>query len=262
MKQAISKAHFEDYILSEIESAGRSRRTGSRTFSVLAAGFIMAAMTCGVLLGRVEISGIQTIARLRKLDISFTMAEKKRPAPVKKKIVKPKRAPAPVKNPSFKQEVKAADKLAVRKPVRKIYGVRKVYSRGLGSGYGGSDAVVAKLGNSLQVAPDTIKADREDLKGELVSVTRISAMPKIIKSAKPEYTSEMKDNKIIGKVRAKVLVDVDGMAKQIIILAHLGFGTKDSSIQAIRKMKFKPGVKGKQAVAVWIPLTFRFELQA
>jgi outer membrane biosynthesis protein TonB len=45
-------------------------------------------------------------------------------------------------------------------------------------------------------------------------------------------------------------------------LADLGFGTKEASIEAIRKMKFVPAQLEGRAVAVWIPITFRFELQA
>ncbi|MBF0430966.1 MAG: energy transducer TonB [Fibrobacteria bacterium] len=163
----------------------------------------------------------------------------------------------------MKKEIKVPEKQAVKRIAkRKVYGVRRVYSKGLGSGFGGGDAVVAKLGNTLDVAPDTIKATKDDLKGELVSVTKVSSMPKILKSVKPEYTSEMKDNGVSGKVKARVLVDVDGTAKKIIIVKDLGYGTRDSSIIAIKKMRFDPGTMNKNPVAVWIPLTFRFELQS
>jgi hypothetical protein len=208
----------------------------------------------------VEISETVRLVKLRKMDVSFLM----QPKPKKKKAIQPKKKALkkPVKRASLKTEVIAPDKTPVKKVVRrKVYGVRRIYSRGLGSGYGGGDAVVAKLGNSLDVPPDTIKATKQDLKGELVSVTKISKMPRILRTAKPEYTPEMKDNHISGKVKAKVLVDVDGTAKKIIIVKHLGYGTKDSSITAIRKMRFAPGVLGNAPVAVWIPLTFRFELQ-
>jgi outer membrane biosynthesis protein TonB len=256
---------LEAYLINEFENSRKMAHSNRAQFNFILAAFMGIAMAGGFLLGKVEVSEIKQLTRLRKMDVSFLMKEKKQPEPVKKKVVKPKKklAEKPIKKASLREEVKAADKAPVRKVVRrKVYGVRKVYSRGLGSGYGGSEAVVTKLGNSLDVPPDTIRATENDLKGELVSVTKISKMPRILKAAKPEYTHEMKENQVTGKVKAKVLVDVDGNAKKIIIVKDLGYGTKRSSIQAIRKMKFKPGLRDNVPVAVWIPLTFRFELQA
>ena len=63
-------------------------------------------------------------------------------------------------------------------------------------------------------------------------------------------------------MKARVLVDVDGKAKKIIITHDLGHGTKEASIDAINKMMFEPAKIDNDPVAVWIPITFRFEFRA
>lgn len=205
---------------------------------------------------------------IKRLEASFLMAETPKPKVVEKPKPIEKKIPQVIEKPTLKpveeapvvEEIKP--EVPPQEPLRKVYGLRKVYSRGLGAGAGGADAVVAKLGNSLEVPPDTVQATQADLKGEVISATRISQMPVIELGVKPEYTEEMKKNAVQGKVKARVLVDTDGFAKKIIILLDLGYGTREASIEAIRKMRFAPAQLEGRPVAVWIPLTFRFELQA
>ncbi len=256
------KGSLQGYFIEEY-SKSADNSSGNRLFSVVAALWLGLAFSAAIYLSGVEISeDTALIKKMRELNVQFVMNEKK--PPVKKEKPKPKKVvkKKAVKKASLEKEVKAAEKTPAKpRPKRKVYGVRRVYSRGLGSGYGGGNAVVAKLGNTLETSMDTIQATKEDLKGELVSVTKVSSMPKIKKTAKPEYTKAMKEAGVSGKVKAKVLVDVDGTAKKIIIVKHLGYGTLDSSVAAIQKMRFVPGTINKAPVAVWIPLTFRFELQ-
>ncbi len=194
-----------------------------------------------------------------ELKEKVVIAKPKPKALPKKKI---KKIPKVITNPTLQKVAKKEPQTKPKKVRRRVYGLKKVYSQGLGSGGGGANAVVAKIGNSIDVPVDTIKATQEDLQGDLVSVTKVSTMPRITTSAKPQYTQKMKKEKISGKVTAKILVDIDGLVKQIVILKDLGFGTKEESIKAIKKIRFNPATIDGQNIAVWIPLTFRFELQA
>lgn len=99
------------------------------------------------------------------------------------------------------------------------------------------------------------------LKGDLVSVTRLTRMPVLTVARKPEYTAEMKRRNLAGKLKAKVLVDSDGKVKDAVVLTHLGYGTRESGLAALRKLEFDPGYADGAAVAVWIPFTFTFEWQ-
>ncbi len=258
----IEKTDRKSFYLEEYSLGKNKTSRGGSLYRVLTLASLGVFTGMGLFLSQVDTSKLEQALFLKKMDVSFFVKEEPKAKAPEPKKEKPKPKPVkPIEKPALEEAAKEPQKVAEKKP-RKVYGVRKLYSKGLGNGEGGSDALVGKLGNSLDVPPDTLKASEEDIKGKVVSVTRISKMPKIKVAAKPEYTDEMKKNQVIGKVKARVLVDVDGCPKKIVILADLGFGTRQSSIEAIKKMKFEPGILDDAPVAVWIPLTFRFEFQA
>jgi len=240
-------------LLAEFSGLRSSTIAGDKRFGVILLGCFFLLASTGILFKQRYIDRNLTGGLGRRLDASFLLREK-----LKKKKVIDLTKKTQLKAKEEKPEPVLKKTVVVK---RRVYGLRRVFARGLGSGAGGRDAVVSKLGNTLEKAPDTIRATREELKGTLISVTKITAMPKILHTVKPKYTDEMKENGITGKVKAKVLVDTDGIAKKIIIIKHLGYGTREAAIQAIKKMKFRPALQGKIPVAVWIPITFRFELQ-
>lgn len=149
-------------------------------------------------------------------------------------------------------------------PVKQVYGLRRVFSVGLGSGGTSttfSDVIIGKKGNTINKDFDTLKASEKELKGEIASVTVVTSKPVIISAEKPEYTDIMKENRVTGVVSVRILVDVDGLVKQVVVLNDLGFGTKEAVEKASRLLKFKPAMEGDKAVATWIVFKFRFVLQ-
>lgn len=132
-----------------------------------------------------------------------------------------------------------------------------------------SDMAVA-VGNTVNAKADSvippplppeIKPAENPWKGKLVSVTKVTKMPKVRVPVKPEYTSEMRKAGIAGKVKARLLVDSDGEVVQVEILQDIGYGTREASLLALKQVKFEPGTLDGSPVAVWIPFTFRYELQ-
>ncbi|NLD92390.1 MAG: hypothetical protein GX639_06945 [Fibrobacter sp.] len=146
------------------------------------------------------------------------------------------------------------------KVVRRVYGLKRVYSTGLGSGGSASDAVIGKLGNTLNVPIDTFTVTKEELKGQLVSVTTITSTPKIRNVVKPEYTTEMTENRVEGVVKVRVLVDIDGKVKKAIVLNDLGYGTKESVYNACLQLEFEPATINGTPCAVWIIIPFTFRM--
>jgi TonB family protein len=214
--------------------------------------------------------------KISQITTRFIMDEK--PAEVvrqvkeKKKIVEPKpkveipKEPIdltekPVLNQPVNEIIEKTPPTEQEPPkvVRRIYGLRKVYSTGLGSGGSATDAVIGKIGNTLNTEIDTFSATKEELKGSLVSVTTVTALPKIKRIVKPEYTKEMNENKIEGTIKVRVLVDIDGKVKKAIVLNDLGFGTKEKVLEACLKLEFDPASINDVPCAVWIivPFTFR-----
>ena len=206
-------------------------------------------------------------------QVSFIIEEKKI-APVMVQKVPPKveiPKPAPKKNepidltskpiPSQKiDDVKPEIPPAAAPMVRRVYGLRKVYSTGLGEGGAASDAVIGKLGNTLNAPIDTFIPKTEELKGTVAPVTTVEKYPVLRVQAQPEYTQEMIAHDIEGVVRANLLVDVDGKVKKAIVLNDLGFETKEKVYEACMKLLFDPALRNHEPVAVWISFSFTFVL--
>jgi len=197
----------------------------------------------------------QVVPEVKKEKKKEVSQEKKKPVeePVDltKKPLLNQKTDDIVKEEQFKSEKKAP---------RRIYGLRKVYSTGLGAQGNLSDAIVGKLGNTLNTDIDTFKATEEDLKGELVSTTTLTREPRLKVRAKPQYTKEMIEKRIEGVVRVKVLIDSDGKVKKIIVLDDLGYGSREKVYDACLKLVFEPALRDDVPVAVWQIIRFRFEL--
>jgi TonB family protein len=149
-------------------------------------------------------------------------------------------------------------KQEVAKPVRKVFGLKRVYSQGLGAGGSLSDAVIGKLGNTINTEVDTFTATEQELKGQVVSTTTVTQAPRFKKVVKPEYTKEMIDNKVEGTVKLKVLVDIDGKVKKATVLSDIGFTSAQQAVAATMGMEFIPAMRGEEAVAVWIIIPIKF----
>lgn len=213
--------------------------------------------------------------RMARIQTEFIIEEK----PVVKEPVKPKPIPEPEeKKPEIekpKEPVDLTEKPLLNqkqddivkpatnetpKPVRRVYGLKRVYSTGFGASGDATDAVIGKLGNTLNTEIDTFIATNEDLKGSLVSITTVTAQPKLKVNAKPEYTKEMLDNKVEGFVKAKILIDIDGKVKKVVVMDDLGFGSREKVYEACLKLLFEPAYVGADAVASWITIRFNFKI--
>lgn len=224
----------------------------------------------GLYLNSIEPLHQEISEKIDRIKTQFLIQEKKKvveekPKPKKKKIEK-KKAEKPVdltKKPLLKQKVDDIKPAVTttRKKVRRVYGLKKVYSKGIGAGGSLANAVVGKLGNTLEKEVDTVTATKEEIiKGEVVSTTTVTTAPRFKKRVKPEYTQEMLDNEVEGVIKVKVLVDVDGRIKKAIALNNLGFGSKEIAVKACFKMLFEPAKRGDVPVAVWIIIPIKFVL--
>jgi TonB family protein len=208
--------------------------------------------------------------KIEEIKTRFVIEEAKKPRP--KPIEKKK--PAPEKTAEEKP-VDLTDKPVLaqkqddipKEPpppdaaqARRVYGLRRVYSVGFGAGGEQSEAVIGKIGNTLNKDVDTVTATKQDLKGALAPITAVTSAPSLKITFKPEYTKEMLDAKIEGVIRAELLIDVDGKVKDVRILNDLGYGTKEAARRAFMQWTFEPAKKGDTPVAVWISFTIRFVL--
>jgi len=202
------------------------------------------------------------------IETHFTIQEKKPPektAPVKKIIeqAKPAELIDLTHAPVIKQktdEVTEQPKTPDAPVVRRVYGLRRVYSTGIGAGGAAEDAVIGKQGNSLNTPVDTFTATQKELHGALVPLSTVTSLPRLKKTIKPEYSEEMLDAKVQGAIKVVLLVDVDGKVKEVKILNDLGHGTIEKVRIACLQFVFDPAMRGKEPVAVWIAYTIQFVL--
>jgi TonB family protein len=222
----------------------------------------------GVHLSSVKHTSQDIVLADKGITTHFVMQtpEQKKPTPAKP--ITPKKDNTPVdltKKPpeaTQKQQEEPQKPPETSTPVRKIYGLKKVYSVGLGSGGSMSSAVIGKLGNTLSTDVDTFKATDTELKGTVVSTATVTTPPKFKKIVKPEYSKEMLDNRAEGVVKVKVLVDIDGKVKKATVESDFGFDSAAQALKAVEQMLFEPALRGVEPVAVWIIVPVRFVLMS
>jgi len=86
------------------------------------------------------------------------------------------------------------------------------------------------------------------------------SQPALIYKVDPEYSEEARKAKYSGTVMLSVIVDAEGKARDIHVVKSLGMGLDEKAIEAVEKWKFKPGMKGGQAVNVRATIEVNFRL--
>jgi hypothetical protein len=241
-----------------------------RLFKVILLATLLLFLWFGMFLRGIKQPEREFYERVSAMRTQFLIREQPKPEPKVRKVTPPKSADKskarqePIdltEKPLINQE---EDDIQQNKPeqkkVRRVYGLRRVYSRGLGTGGTMADAVIGKLGNTLNKDVDTITATQGDIKGNVVSVTSITSSPSLKKRVRPKYTQEMLDNKVEGVIRVKVLVDIDGRVKKAVALNDLGYGSARLAVEACYQLEFGPAMRGAEPVAVWITVPMRFVL--
>ncbi len=84
--------------------------------------------------------------------------------------------------------------------------------------------------------------------------------PKLLYKVEPQYSEEARSAKYAGTVLLKVVVDVDGLAKNIQVVNGLGLGLDEQAVAAIQQWKFKPGEKDGLPVPVQASIEINFKL--
>ena len=84
--------------------------------------------------------------------------------------------------------------------------------------------------------------------------------PSLLSKVEPEYSEEARSAKYSGTVLLKVVVDVDGLAKNIEVVNTLGMGLDEQAVLAIQRWKFKPGEKDGVPVPVMAQIEVNFKL--
>jgi protein TonB len=86
------------------------------------------------------------------------------------------------------------------------------------------------------------------------------SLPQVVYKAEAEFSEEARKAKYQGIVVLSVVVLVDGSVGDIHVVKSLGMGLDEKAVEAIKKWKFKPGMKGGQPVNVRANIEINFHL--
>jgi len=233
-----------------------SKSDDAKNFALLLLIVVMALFAAFYFLSKVEILPPPVQEKITALKTTFSINQEKKKEPPKPIDLTQKPKVVPVAEiPKEVLEVKPENR-----EVKKVYGLQKVYSTGLGAGGSMADAVVGKFGNTINKDFDTVAASQSDLAAkEVVAAASVTQAPSFKKRVKPEITEEIRKSGVSGTIKVKVLVDIDGKVKKAVAQNDLGFGTMQSAIDACFQMEFTPAKIGDEFVAVWITVSIGFE---
>ncbi len=85
--------------------------------------------------------------------------------------------------------------------------------------------------------------------------------PTVIFRVEPEYSEEARKARYEGVVRIEAIVHADGSLEIVRVVRSLGFGLDEKAIEALQQWRFRPGMRGGEAVAVNLNIEVSFNLR-
>lgn len=84
--------------------------------------------------------------------------------------------------------------------------------------------------------------------------------PVLVSKVEPEYSEEARKAKYSGSVLLQIIVDANGVPRDIKVIRPLGLGLDEKAIEAVSHWRFRPGLKGGKAVPVQANIEVSFRL--
>lgn len=131
-------------------------------------------------------------------------------------------------------------------------------SNGNGFGGGMGNSCCGGLGSGIGVGYGP--GDRAGVGGAVYTVGAGVSRPVVISRVEPEYSEEARKAKFSGMVSLEVIVDTQGLVRDIRVIKSLGMGLDEKAVEAVAKWKFRPGMKSGQPVNVRARIDVSFRL--
>ena len=84
--------------------------------------------------------------------------------------------------------------------------------------------------------------------------------PVLVSKTEPEYSEEARKAKYSGTVLLSLVVDSNGLPRDIRVVRPLGLGLDEKAIEAVQKWRFRAGMKGGHSVATMATIEVSFRL--
>jgi periplasmic protein TonB len=82
--------------------------------------------------------------------------------------------------------------------------------------------------------------------------------PVLVQKVEPEYTDTARQAGVSGTVLLSAVIGEDGRAHDVRVLRGLGYGLDAKAIDAVRKWRFRPGMKNGVVVNTAASIEVRF----
>ena len=105
------------------------------------------------------------------------------------------------------------------------------------------------------------ETDEIALLGALEKVGGRVSVPVIVHSVVPEFTDEARRAKYWGVVLVSIIVDAQGMPRDLHVVHPIGMGLDQKAIEAVKKYRFKPAMKDGKPIAVPVKIEINFRLR-
>lgn len=86
----------------------------------------------------------------------------------------------------------------------------------------------------------------------------IKPVPDVV--VRPDYTQAARDARVEGRVRVELIVDESGNVTSARVLNGLGYGLDEAALEAVKKMRFRPGTRCSKPVSTPFVMAVRFLL--
>jgi TonB family protein len=85
--------------------------------------------------------------------------------------------------------------------------------------------------------------------------------PRLVSQVQPEYSDDGRKARIQGTVEVLIIVNADGTVRFDSVRKSLGYGLDQKAIDAVKKWKFRAGMKDGKPVATYVSVLINFSLR-
>jgi len=122
------------------------------------------------------------------------------------------------------------------------------------------NAPTAKIGNTLNKAPDNLPPSDEGLPAPAEDY-EISVWPQLQNDARVPYPTEAKRKGVEGIVIMDLYIAEDGKVRKATLVKGPGFGLNEAALTAVQKFIFSPAVVSGKPRPVVIRYSYNFVIQ-
>ena len=122
--------------------------------------------------------------------------------------------------------------------------------------------VAVGSGGALASLASFANADQSSKMLDAVSLTELEKRPELMVSVAPQYPADMRKAKVEGTVTIVFILNEAGQVEEPNVQSSSRPEFEKPALDAVRKWKFKPGMKDGKPVRTYMKLPIRFRINS